>query len=50
MQTYFLANGLGSTEALTDGDGDVVATYKYDVFGAVRSSTGISPRQRHASA
>ncbi len=28
------------TEKLTNGTGDVVATYKYDVFGAVRSSTG----------
>jgi RHS repeat-associated protein len=35
-----LGNGLGSTEALTDEDGDVTATYKYDVFGAVRSSSG----------
>src|SRR5262249_36051415 len=33
-------NGLGSTEALTDGSGTVTATYKYDVFGAVRNSTG----------
>lgn len=41
-QTYFLANGLGSTEALTDGLlGLVVATYKYDVFGSIRSQTGI---------
>ncbi|MBI4301917.1 MAG: hypothetical protein HY664_04880 [Chloroflexi bacterium] len=40
VQNYFLANGLGSTEALTDGSGNVIATYKYDVFGAVRSSSG----------
>ncbi|MCL4466194.1 MAG: RHS repeat-associated core domain-containing protein [Chloroflexi bacterium] len=33
-------NGLGSSEALTAGSGNVVATYKYDVFGAVRSGTG----------
>ncbi|MBI4302557.1 MAG: RHS repeat-associated core domain-containing protein [Chloroflexi bacterium] len=26
--------------ALTDGSGSVIATYKYDVFGAVRSSSG----------
>ena len=39
-QSYFLSNGLGSTEAITDGTGAVSATYKYDVFGAVRSSTG----------
>ncbi|MBI2908789.1 MAG: DUF2380 domain-containing protein, partial [Chloroflexi bacterium] len=40
VQSYFLTNGLGSTEALTDGSGNVTATYKYDVFGAVRSSSG----------
>ena len=40
VQSYFLGNGLGSTEALTDGSGNITATYKYDVFGAVRSSTG----------
>ena len=39
-QTYLLANGLGSTEKLTDGSGTVVGTYKYDAFGAVRSSSG----------
>ncbi len=39
-QQYFLGNGLGSTEKLTDGSGSVVATYKYDIFGAVRASTG----------
>ena len=39
-QNCFLGNGLGSTEALTDGSGNVIATYKYDVFGAVRSSSG----------
>ncbi|MBI4302561.1 MAG: RHS repeat-associated core domain-containing protein, partial [Chloroflexi bacterium] len=40
VQSYFLGNGLGSTEALTDGSGNVIATYKYDVFGAIRSSSG----------
>ncbi len=30
-QSYFLGNGLGSTEALTDGDGD--ATCRDDAFG-----------------
>ncbi|MGQ9675203.1 MAG: RHS repeat-associated core domain-containing protein [Chloroflexota bacterium] len=39
-QSYFLGNGLGSTEALVDGSGNVIATYKYDVYGAVRSSSG----------
>ncbi|MBI4302553.1 MAG: RHS repeat-associated core domain-containing protein [Chloroflexi bacterium] len=40
VQSYFLSNGLGSTEALTDSSGSVIATYKYDVFGAIRSSGG----------
>ncbi len=39
-QSYLLGNGLGSNEKLTDGSGNIVATYKYDVFGAVRSSSG----------
>jgi RHS repeat-associated protein len=38
--SYPLADGLGSTAALTDSSGAVTATYKYDVFGAVKSSTG----------
>ena len=39
---YYLSDGLGSTMALTDADGDVVNTYDYDVFGAVLASTGAS--------
>jgi RHS repeat-associated protein len=38
--SYPLADGLGSTAALTDSSGAVTATYTYDVFGAVKSSTG----------
>jgi RHS repeat-associated protein len=38
--SYPLADGLGSTAALTDASGAVTATYTYDVFGAVKSSTG----------
>jgi RHS repeat-associated protein len=40
QQTYVLSDGLGSTVALTDANGTVTATYEYDVFGAVRASTG----------
>src|SRR3990172_8180834 len=40
VQTYFLRDGLGSTMALTDDQGDVVGTYEYDVFGAMRAHTG----------
>ena len=39
-QVYPLGDGLGSTTTLTDSTGTVVATYAYDVFGALRSSTG----------
>jgi RHS repeat-associated protein len=42
---YYLSDGLGSVMALTDADGDVVNTYDYDVFGAVRSSTGSQPNE-----
>jgi RHS repeat-associated protein len=37
---YYLTDGLGSTMALTDEDGDIVNTYDYDVFGAERASSG----------
>jgi hypothetical protein len=37
---YYLSDGLGSTMALTDEEGDVVNDYDYDVFGAVRDSSG----------
>jgi hypothetical protein len=37
---YYLSDGLGSTMALTDEDGDVVNDYDYDVFGALRGSSG----------
>lgn len=40
VQSWFLADGLGSTAAITDAAGAVTATYAYDVFGAVKSSTG----------
>jgi RHS repeat-associated protein len=39
-QLYYLADGLGSTTGLTDDQGDVVGTYTYDVFGALRSESG----------
>ncbi len=42
-QTYFTYDGLGSTTDLTDGTGNVIGTYSYDVFGAIRSQTGNSP-------
>jgi len=38
--TYYHADALGSTRALTDGSGSVAGTYTYDAFGAVRSQTG----------
>jgi RHS repeat-associated protein len=37
---YYLADGLGSTMATVDSDGDVVNSYTYDVFGETRSESG----------
>jgi RHS repeat-associated protein len=37
---YYLPDGLGSVVALTNAAGAVVNTYDYDVFGALRGSTG----------
>jgi RHS repeat-associated protein len=37
---YYLTDGLGSTMKLVQSDGDVENSYEYDVFGAVRSSSG----------
>jgi hypothetical protein len=40
--TYYLTDGLGSTTELANGGGTVSDTYRYDAFGAVRSSSGAS--------
>jgi RHS repeat-associated protein len=40
---YYLPDGLGSVMALADAAGSVVNTYEYDVFGAIRASTGSQP-------
>ena len=45
VQEYYLYDGLGSTAGLTDGAGATVATYQYDVFGAIRGQTGSSPNE-----
>ncbi len=37
---YFIQGQLGSTRALTDQAGNVVATFTYDAYGAVVSHTG----------
>jgi RHS repeat-associated protein len=37
---YYLTDGLGSVAAVTDGYGAVAATYSYEPFGKVKSSTG----------
>ena len=42
VQSYFSYGGLGSTTDLTDGAGAVTDAYSYDVFGAIRSSSGSS--------
>ena len=41
-QEYYLTDGLGSTTAITDGTGSVTGAYQYDVFGAVRTQTGVT--------
>jgi RHS repeat-associated protein len=38
-QSYFLYDGLGSTANLSDGNGNVTATYSYDVFGELRPAS-----------
>ena len=40
VQEYYLYDGLGSTTDLTDGSGNAVGGYGYDVFGAIRSQAG----------
>lgn len=39
---YRLYDGLGSVTEVTDSGGSTEASYRYDVFGAVRSSSGSS--------
>ncbi|HEU5314746.1 MAG TPA: RHS repeat-associated core domain-containing protein [Chloroflexota bacterium] len=39
-QTHVLSDGLGSTAAMTDSSGAITAAYQYDVFGALRASSG----------
>lgn len=41
MQTYHLYDGLGSTTDLTDGSGNVIAGYGYDVFAVVVACAGL---------
>ena len=40
-----LHDGLGSTTDLRDGDGDAIADYTYDVFGAILDQSGSSPNE-----
>jgi RHS repeat-associated protein len=37
---FYLSDGLGSTSDVVESDGDVANTYTYDVWGAIRSSSG----------
>lgn len=37
---YYLFDGLGSVTGLTDGGGNLVATYSYDAFGNIIGETG----------
>lgn len=38
--TYYHPDGLGSVRNLTNSSGQIIGDYSYDVFGAVRSSSG----------
>ncbi|MCB0200866.1 MAG: right-handed parallel beta-helix repeat-containing protein, partial [Anaerolineae bacterium] len=38
--SYYLANGLGSTKAMTNDAGQLTDAYSYDAFGAIRNNTG----------
>ncbi len=44
-ESYFLYDELGSVTGMTDGSGNVTATYAYDVFGAIRSQSGSSANE-----
>ncbi len=37
---YYHADGLGSTRHLTNAQGQTIAGYRYDAFGALRAATG----------
>jgi RHS repeat-associated protein len=43
---YRLTDGLGSTINLCDASGNVLVTYAYDVFGAIRSQSASSDNDR----
>src|SRR5512146_2032922 len=38
--SFYEADGLGSVTSLTDGSGQIAASYTYDSFGNVTASTG----------
>lgn len=40
VTSYYEADGLGSITSLTDSSGTIAATYNYDSFGTMLSSTG----------
>lgn len=42
VKTYPLVDGLGSTANVIDTAGNVVGSYTYDAFGAVRTHSGAS--------
>lgn len=44
VTSYPLVDSLGEAASLTDSSGTVAGTYKYDVFGPVRSSTWTGSR------
>jgi len=45
--SYYHADGLGSTRAMTDGREQETDQYTYDAFGAARNHTGTSNQMFH---
>ena len=43
--SFYMSDGLGSTTHLRDASGNELNTYSYDVWGAIRSSTGSAANQ-----
>lgn len=45
--SYYLADGQGSTRALTDSAGNVTDRYSYDAYGSVRERQGTTVNPYH---
>jgi RHS repeat-associated protein len=50
MRNYYLRDALGSVSGLADASGNMVASYRYDAFGTVRSASGSSDNRSRFTA